>query len=330
MTDAAAWPATRARVLRTALSVGVATGAYGLSFGALGVAADLSVAQTCALSVLVFTGGSQFALVGVLGGGGSAVSGTASAVLLGARNVVYGARLAGLLRVRGLHRLVGAQLVIDESTAVALGAETTSERAGRLGFWATGLAVFALWNLATLVGARGRQRHRRPARPGPGRRGAGRLPRAAGTPAARPTHLADRAGGGPRRRRGGPGGPGRGAGAGRRPGAGGGRRGPAAVGMTWAAILATAAGCYLLKLAGLWVPEQVLDHPLMARVSDLLPVALLAALAAVQTVATGETLVLDARVAGVAVAAVALLLRAPFLVVVAAAAATAALLRLLG
>ncbi len=100
--------------------------------------------------------------------------------------------------------------------------------------------------------------------------------------------------------------------------------------MTWAAILATAAGCYLLKLAGLWVPEQVLDHPLMARVSDLLPVALLAALAAVQTVATGETLVLDARVAGVAVAAVALLLRAPFLVVVAAAAATAALLRLLG
>ena len=100
--------------------------------------------------------------------------------------------------------------------------------------------------------------------------------------------------------------------------------------MTWAAILATAAGCYLLKLAGLWVPEQVLDHPLMARVSDLLPVALLAALAAVQTVATGETLVLDARVAGVVVAAVALLLRAPFLVVVAAAAGTAALLRLLG
>jgi hypothetical protein len=99
--------------------------------------------------------------------------------------------------------------------------------------------------------------------------------------------------------------------------------------MTWAAILATAAGCYLLKLAGLWVPEQVLDHPVMARVSALLPVALLAALAAVQTVAAGDTLVLDARVAGVAVAAVALLLRAPFLVVVAAAAATAAVLRLM-
>ena len=100
--------------------------------------------------------------------------------------------------------------------------------------------------------------------------------------------------------------------------------------MTWAAILATAAGCYLLKLAGLWLPERVLDHPVMARVSDLLPVALLAALAAVQTAATGDTLVLDARVAGVAAAAVALFLRAPFLVVVGAAAATTALLRLLG
>lgn len=97
---------------------------------------------------------------------------------------------------------------------------------------------------------------------------------------------------------------------------------------TWAAILATAAGCYLLKLAGLAVPERILEHPVMARISDLLPVALLAALAAVQTFSTGDSLVLDARVAGMAVAVVALLLRAPFLVVVGAAAATTALLRL--
>jgi hypothetical protein len=98
---------------------------------------------------------------------------------------------------------------------------------------------------------------------------------------------------------------------------------------TWAAILATAAGCYLLKLAGLSLPTWVLEHPVMAQVSDLLPVALLAALAAVQTFSTGDSLVfLDARVAGVAVAVVALLLRAPFLVVVGSAAATAALLRL--
>lgn len=151
------WPAVRGRLSRTALSIGVASGAYGISFGALGVAAGLSVVQTCAMSVLVFTGGSQFALIGVLGGGGSAVSGTASAVLLGGRNMVYGVRLAPLLRLRGLRRLVGAQLVLDESTAVALAGEATGDglgtRAGRLGFWATGLVVFLLWNLATLVGA---------------------------------------------------------------------------------------------------------------------------------------------------------------------------------
>jgi predicted branched-subunit amino acid permease len=153
MSDQATWPDVRARVLRTSASVGVATGAYGLSFGALGTAAGLSVVQTCALSVLLFSGGSQFALVGVLSGGGNALSGSASAVLLGARNTLYGARLSPLLRVRGVRRLVGAQLVIDESTAVALGSEEDGEPAGRLGFWATGLAVFVLWNLATLVGA---------------------------------------------------------------------------------------------------------------------------------------------------------------------------------
>jgi len=135
------------------MSVGVATGAYGLSFGALGTAAGLTVAQTCALSVLLFSGGSQFAVVGVLGGGGGALSGSASAMLLGSRNMLYGARLSPLLGLRGVRRLVGAQLVIDESTAVALASEQDGEQAGRLGFWATGLAIFVLWNLATLVGA---------------------------------------------------------------------------------------------------------------------------------------------------------------------------------
>jgi predicted branched-subunit amino acid permease len=148
-----AWTSARSAVLRTATGVGVATGAYGLSFGALGTAAGLSIGQTCALSVLVFTGGSQFALVGVLGGGGNALSGAASAVLLGSRNALYGARLAPLLRLRGVWRLLGAQLVIDESTAVALANEEHGPPAARLGFWTTGLAVFALWNAATLVGA---------------------------------------------------------------------------------------------------------------------------------------------------------------------------------
>ena len=148
-----AWPAQRAAIVRTALGVGVATGAYGLSFGALGTASGLSVTQTCALSVLMFTGGSQFALVGVIGGGGNALSGAMTAVLLGSRNALYGARLASLLRLRGSRRLLAAQLVLDESTAVALAHEDGGARAGRLGFWATGLAVFVLWNLATLIGA---------------------------------------------------------------------------------------------------------------------------------------------------------------------------------
>jgi Branched-chain amino acid transport protein (AzlD) len=98
----------------------------------------------------------------------------------------------------------------------------------------------------------------------------------------------------------------------------------------WLAVLLTAAGCYGLKLLGLLAPARLLEHPLAARVSALLPVALLAALAAVQTMATGTQLVLDARLAGVGAAVVAILLRAPFLVVVAAAAATAALVRLVG
>jgi predicted branched-subunit amino acid permease len=142
----------RAAVLRTAGGVGIATGAYGLSFGALATSSGLTVAQACALSVLMFTGGSQFALIGALGGGGGPWPGAASAVLLGARNGLYGARLAGVLRP-GRLRPVAAQLVIDESTAVALGSETRGPRAARLGFWATGLAVFVLWNTTTLVGA---------------------------------------------------------------------------------------------------------------------------------------------------------------------------------
>jgi branched-subunit amino acid transport protein len=99
--------------------------------------------------------------------------------------------------------------------------------------------------------------------------------------------------------------------------------------MTWIAILVSAVGCYLLKLAGLSVPAAVLEHPLVERIADLLPVALLAALVAVQVFSSGSTLVLDARAVGLGVAVVALLLRAPFIVVVAAAALAAALVRLL-
>jgi uncharacterized membrane protein len=97
----------------------------------------------------------------------------------------------------------------------------------------------------------------------------------------------------------------------------------------WTAIIVTAVGAYLLKLAGLSIPASVVEHPLVHRIADLLPVALLAALVAVQVLSTGPGLTVDARVAGLAVAVLALLLRAPFIVVVFAAAITAALLRLL-
>lgn len=98
--------------------------------------------------------------------------------------------------------------------------------------------------------------------------------------------------------------------------------------MIWVAVIAAGAGCYLLKLAGLSIPPRVLDHPTMERIADLIPVALLAALVAVQVFASGSSLVVDARLAGLVVAFVLLLLRAPFLVVVFGAALVAALIRL--
>ena len=131
--------------------MGLATGAYGVSFGAVSVAAGLSVAQTCALSLLMFTGASQFALVGVLAAGGAPLSGALTALLLGTRNTLYGLRLAPLLRWSGWRRLLTAQLVIDESTAMSVARD--SRAAARLGFLTTGLAVFVLWNLATFGGA---------------------------------------------------------------------------------------------------------------------------------------------------------------------------------
>lgn len=153
--DEAAWAETRRQVVRKAWSVGLAVGTYGVSFGALSVSAGLSVGQTIALSTLTFTGASQFALVGVLGSGGSTLAGILTALLLGSRNTLYGLRLAPTLGLRGRRRLLGAQLVIDESTAVSIAQDEPP--AARLGFWATGSAVFVSWNVATVVGAVGAQ-----------------------------------------------------------------------------------------------------------------------------------------------------------------------------
>lgn len=141
----------RAAIVRDSLGVGIATGTYGVSFGAVSVAAGLDVAQTCALSLLMFTGASQFALVGVVAGGGTPLAGTLTALLLGTRNTLYGLRMAPLLGWRGWRRFGGAHLLIDESTAMAVTRESTA--AARVGFLTTGWTIFVLWNLMTLVGA---------------------------------------------------------------------------------------------------------------------------------------------------------------------------------
>ena len=132
------------QIFRDSMGVAVATGAYGVSFGALGVAAGLDVAQTCVMSLLLFTGASQFALVGVVASGGPPLSGALTALLLGSRNTLYGLRLAPLLDWHGWRRAVAAHLLIDESTAMSVNRAGTP--AARVGFLSTGVSVFVLWN----------------------------------------------------------------------------------------------------------------------------------------------------------------------------------------
>ena len=145
--------AHRRAIIGDAAAIGIATGAYGISFGAIAVTAGLSIAKACALSLLMFTGASQFAFVTVLGGGGGAAAAITTALLLGSRNGLYGLRLAPLLQLRGVRRVVGAQLVIDESTALAVAQD--DQRSTRLGFWSAGIAVYVCWNAGTAIGAFG-------------------------------------------------------------------------------------------------------------------------------------------------------------------------------
>jgi 4-azaleucine resistance transporter AzlC len=139
-------------VRRDALVLGVAVGVFGLSFGVLATTAGLSVPQACVMSLVVFTGASQFAAVGVVAAGGSMASAFGSALLLAARNAAYGVALAPTLARRSFgRRLLAAQLVIDETTAMATAQE--GRQAREQAFWITGVAVFVCWNLATLIGA---------------------------------------------------------------------------------------------------------------------------------------------------------------------------------
>ena len=137
--------------VRMGLSIAAATGLYGISFGALAVAAGLSVWHAMALSLLMFTGGSQFAFIGVIAGGGAASAALGAAVLLGLRNAVYGMQMNHMLRPQGWRKGLAAQVTIDESVATAAGQTAPDEQ--QRGFWTAGLGIFLLWNLFTLVGA---------------------------------------------------------------------------------------------------------------------------------------------------------------------------------
>ena len=142
-----------ARPVRDGLALGIAVGTSGLAFGAAAVSSGLTAAQACVLSLLTFTGASQFALAGAVAAGGGLAAGTASAILLGSRNALYGLRLAGLLEARGAGRLLAALGVIDEVAAVTLAQpDGTSARAG---FRATFASLYLTWNLATVLGALG-------------------------------------------------------------------------------------------------------------------------------------------------------------------------------
>ena len=140
-------------VARTSLSVAFTVGLYGAAFGAAGVTAGFTILQTCLLSILLFSGASQFAVVGIMGAGGSAISAIATATLLGFRNALYGLQMAPILKVTGLKRILSAQITIDESIAVSTLQENDVDR--KRGFYLTGIGVYVFWNLFTYLGALG-------------------------------------------------------------------------------------------------------------------------------------------------------------------------------
>lgn len=137
-------------VVRQAAVVGAAVGLYAISFGVLAGAAGISPVVACAMSALVFAGGSQFAAIGVLTAGGSPVAAVAAGLLLNTRYVPFGLAIAGSLRRRLPARMLAAHLVTDESAAVALSRTDPAER--ERAFWWTGSAVFVFWNLGTAFG----------------------------------------------------------------------------------------------------------------------------------------------------------------------------------
>src|SRR5919107_1998867 len=139
------------RTISGAVGIGLAVGVYGVSFGVLAVASGLSSAQACVMSMLVFTGASQFAFIGVLAAGGGALAASGPAVMLAVRNAAYGLSLTPILPARLRDRALAAQLVIDETTAMARAQDEPA--AARRAFLATGASVWLCWNAGTLAGA---------------------------------------------------------------------------------------------------------------------------------------------------------------------------------
>lgn len=135
------------------MAVAVPVGLYGAAFGAASISAGLDLLQTIALSSILFSGASQFAIVGVIGSGGGVIPAILASALLGIRNGFYALRMAPLLEARGLRRLIAAHITIDEATAVALAQDQEDRNSVRKGFWFTGIGVFIFWNLFTIVGA---------------------------------------------------------------------------------------------------------------------------------------------------------------------------------
>jgi 4-azaleucine resistance transporter AzlC len=149
-TGSAALP-ERTAINRAVVGIGIYAAAFGATFGAVATTSGLSVIEAVVMSAVMFTGASQFALVGILGAGGSSLAAVSAALLLGLRNAFYGLPVARIVQPRGVRRLWTAHFVIDETAAMAIAQRTP--RAGRYAFWTTGLTLFALWNLGTLVGA---------------------------------------------------------------------------------------------------------------------------------------------------------------------------------
>jgi 4-azaleucine resistance transporter AzlC len=141
-------------VTRNAIGVGLATGLYGISFGALAVTSGFSFAQAQVLSLGLFSGASQFAVVGIMGAGGGALAAIATSSLLGIRNGLYALSLARVLKLSGIKKVFASHMTIDESTAMSV-ANVDDEELSRWAFWATGISVFVFWNIATAIGAIG-------------------------------------------------------------------------------------------------------------------------------------------------------------------------------